>query len=244
MIRMRISLFVPCFVDQIYPNVAISMVKIFERLGHEVDYPESQTCCGQPPFNSGYWDEARGAACQTIDAFRDSDVVVGSSGSCGAMIKVFYPELFHGHAREAEVKQLAGKVHEFSSFLVNTLEVTDLGAHFDANVTFHDGCHSMRELGIKREPRVLLENVRGLKLIEMKEAETCCGFGGTFAVKYPEISSAMGEVKCASAVETGAEFVVSNDSSCLMQIQGMLQRQRAGVKTMHLAEVLAHQDGG
>jgi len=239
---MRISLFVPCFVDQMYPNVAISMVKIFERLGHEVDYPEAQTCCGQPPFNSGYWDEARGAACSMINAFRDADVVVGGSGSCGAMLKVFYPELFHGRKEEPDAIALAGKVHEFSSFLVNVLKVTDLGARFDAKVTFHDGCHGMRELGIKREPRELLRHVRGLELIEMKEAETCCGFGGTFAVKFPEISSAMGEVKCASAVDTGAEYVVSGDSSCLMQIQGMLQRQRTGVKTIHLAELLAHQD--
>jgi len=239
---MRISLFVPCFVDQIYPNVAISMLKILERLGHEVDYPEAQTCCGQPPFNAGYWDEARGTACSMMDAFRDSDVVVGASGSCGAMLKVFYPELFHGHVREPEAKALSGKVHEFTDFLVNVLKATDVGARFEAKVTFHDGCHGMRELGIKREPRELLRNVRGLELIEMKEAETCCGFGGTFAVKFPEISSAMGEVKCASAVETGAEYVVSGDSSCLMQIHGMLQRQRTGVKTIHIAEVLAHQN--
>lgn len=218
------------------------MVKILERLGHEVDFPESQTCCGQPPFNSGYWDEARGAAETMLDAFRNSDVVVGASGSCGAMLKVFYPELFHGHAREAEAKALSGKVHEFSSFLVNELKVTDLGSRFAAKVTYHDGCHGMRELGIKKEPRELLKRVRGLELVEMKEAETCCGFGGTFAVKFPEISSAMGEVKCASALETDAEYVVSGDSSCLMQIQGMLQRQRTGVKTIHLAELLAHQD--
>lgn len=239
---MRISLFVPCFVDQIFPNVAMSMVRIFERLGHEVDYPEGQTCCGQPPFNSGYWDEARGAACHTIDVFKDSEIIVGASGSCGAMLKVFYPELLHGDARETDAKNLAGRVHEFSSFLVNVLGVTDVGARFDAKVTFHDGCHGLRELGIKREPRELLKNVRGLELVEMSEAETCCGFGGTFAVKYPQISTAMGEVKCASAVDTGAEYVVSNDSSCLMQIDGMLKRQRAGVKTLHLAEVLAHMD--
>jgi L-lactate dehydrogenase complex protein LldE len=177
-----------------------------------------------------------------LDAFKDADVVVGASGSCGAMMKVFYPDLFQGHAREEESKALSAKVHEFSSFLVNHLGVSDLGARFDAKVTFHDGCHGMRELGIKREPRELLKHVKGLELVEMKEAETCCGFGGTFAVKYPEISSAMGEVKCASILETDAEYVVSNDSSCLMQIQGMLQRGRTGVKSMHLAELLAHQD--
>jgi L-lactate dehydrogenase complex protein LldE len=235
----KISLFVPCFVDQFFPGVAIGMVKILEKLGHEVAYPEGQTCCGQPPFNSGYWDEARAAADHALDVFRDAEVVVGASGSCGAMMRVFYPELYHGRPREAEAKALAAKSHEFSAFLVNVLGVTDLGASFDGRVTFHDGCHGLRELGIKREPRALLKKVRGLELVEMGEAETCCGFGGTFAVKYPEISSAMGEVKCASIVETTADYVVSNDSSCLMQIQGMLQRQGSRVKGLHLAELLA-----
>jgi L-lactate dehydrogenase complex protein LldE len=216
------------------------MVKILERLGHEVDYPESQTCCGQPAFNSGYWAEARTVAETILDAFGKADVVVGASGSCGAMLKVFNPELFHGHPREADAKALAAKVHEFSSFLVNVLGVTDIGAEFRAKATFHDGCHGLRELGIKREPRELLRHVRGLELIEMKEAETCCGFGGTFAVKFPEISTAMGEVKCASIAETGADLVISNDSSCLMQIQGLLDRQGKPVRSMHLAEVLAH----
>jgi L-lactate dehydrogenase complex protein LldE len=236
----KISLFVPCFVDQFYPNVGISMVRIFEELGHEVDYPENQTCCGQPPFNSGYWDEARAVAARTLDTFGDAEVVVGASGSCGAMLHVFYPELFHGHPREPDARALAAKTHEFSAFLVHHLGVTDLGARFDAKVTFHDGCHGLRELGVKQEPRTLLKNVRGLELVEMNEAETCCGFGGAFAVKYPEISTAMGEVKCASILDTAAEYVVSNDSSCLMQIQGMLSRQRSGIKSMHLAELLAH----
>ena len=205
------------------------MVRILEKLGHTVDYPESQTCCGQPAFNSGYWDEARAVAGTMLDAFRDAEVVVGVSGSCGAMLKVFYPELYHGHPREAEAKALAAKTHEFSSFLVNVLGVGDVGASLPAKATFHDGCHGLRELGIKREPREL-----------MKEAETCCGFGGTFSVKFPEISTAMGEVKCASIVETGAGLVISNDSSCLMQIQGLLDRQGQKIRSMHLAEVLAH----
>jgi L-lactate dehydrogenase complex protein LldE len=236
----NISLFIPCFIDQFYPDAGIGMVKILEKLGHTVHYPESQTCCGQPAFNSGYWDEARSVACGMLDAFRDAEVIVGVSGSCGAMLKVFYPEMFHGQPREAEAKALAAKTHEFSSFLVNVLGVTDLGAEFPAKATFHDGCHGLRELGIKREPRALLANVKGLELIEMKEAETCCGFGGTFSVKFPEISTAMGEVKCASILETGADLVISNDSSCLMQIQGRLDRQGKPVRSMHLAEVLAH----
>lgn len=237
---MRISLFIPCFVDQFYPNVGIGVVKILEKLGHTVDYPESQTCCGQPAFNSGYWQEARDVAETALDAFKNADIVVGVSGSCGAMFRVFYPELFHNHPREADAKALAAKTHEFSSFLVNVLGVTDLGVEFPAKATFHDGCHGLRELGIKREPRELLKHVRKLELIEMVDAETCCGFGGTFAVKFPEISTAMGEVKCSSILETGAELIISNDSSCLMQIQGLLDRQGNRLRSMHLAEVLSY----
>lgn len=236
---MRISLFVPCFVDQLYPNVAWSVVRVFEGLGHEVVFPENQSCCGQPPFNSGYWDEARSAARVTMKAFRDAEVVVGPSGSCVTMIKVFYPDLFKGEPDELEARELAAKTHEFSSFLVNVLGITDVGAKFEGKVTFHDGCHGLRELGIKSEPRALLANVKGLELVEMDQAETCCGFGGTFAVKYAPISTAMDEVKCASILQTGADTVVSNDSSCLMQIRGMLEKEKSSVRSLHLAEILA-----
>ena len=217
------------------------MVRVLERLGHTVEYDEQQTCCGQPAFNSGYWKEARDVAERTLGLFRDADYVVSASGSCGAMLKVFYPELFKGTRDEAASLALSPKVHEFSDFLVSVLGVTDVGARFPAKVTFHDGCHGLRELGIKRQPRALLGAVRDLELIEMEGTETCCGFGGTFAAKMPSISTAMGEVKCAHALETGAEYVVSNDSSCLMQIQGLLDRQGNGKKlrTLHLAEVLA-----
>ncbi len=225
--------------DLCYPQAGISMVQIFERLGHKVDYRPAITCCGQPAFNSGYWDEARPVAERTLDLLGDAEVVVSASGSCGAMLKVFYGELFAGTERDAAAKVLAGRCFEFTDFLVNQLGVTDLGASFPAKVTFHDGCHGMRELGVKSQPRKLLEKVRGLDLVEMKEAESCCGFGGTFAAKFPAISTAMGEVKCASAVETGADFIVSNDSSCLMQIQGLLDRQGKPLKTLHIAEVLA-----
>ena len=236
---MRISLFIPCFVDLFYPQVGISMVRIFERLGHQVDFPENQTCCGQPAFNAGYWDEARLVAEKGLETFRDAEVVVSASGSCGAMMKVFNPELFAHTPHEEEARALAAKTFEFSSFLVNRLGVTDVGARFEGRVTFHDGCHGLRELGVKKEPRLLLGQVKGLELLEMSEAETCCGFGGLFAVKFPSISTAMDEVKCASIVETAADYVVSNDSSCLMQIQGLLDRQKRKVRSLHLAEVLA-----
>jgi L-lactate dehydrogenase complex protein LldE len=235
---MRVTLFIPCFVDLMFPQVGISMVNILERLGHTVECPQELACCGQPAFNSGYWPEARSVGTRVLHRLKDAEVVVIASGSCGAMLKVFYGELFAGTEQAASARILASKCHEFSDFLVNKLGVTDLGARFPAKVTFHDGCHGLRELGIKRAPRQLLANVRGLELIEMTDAETCCGFGGTFATKFPMISTAMGEVKCGSAFETGAEYMVSNDSSCLMHIQGLLARQGGKLKTIHLAEIL------
>lgn len=235
---MKISLFIPCFVDSFYPRAGVSVVRILERLGHTVDYPMGLTCCGQPAFNSGYWDEARSVAGRVLRLFENAEAVVIASGSCGAMLKVFYPQLFEKTQFHRAALELGAKTYEFSDFLVNQLGVTDVGARFPAKVTFHDGCHGLRELGIKSEPRQLLEKVRDLELVEMSEAQTCCGFGGTFAAKFTAISTAMGEVKCASAVETGADYIVSNDSSCLMHIQGLLDRQKQPLKSLHLAQVL------
>ena len=202
-----------------------------------MECPEAVACCGQPAFNSGYWEEARLVATKTLYELRGEGPVVVASGSCGAMLKVFYPELFAGTEHAAAAKELSDSTYEFADFLVSKLGVTDVGASFPAKVTFHDGCHGLRELGKKLPPRQLLAQVRGLELVEMAEAETCCGFGGTFAAKFPMISTAMGEVKCASAAETGAEYVISNDSSCLMQIQGLLNRQG------HAAEIAPHRGG-
>ncbi len=235
---MTVTLFIPCFVDLMYPKVGISIVEILERLGHRIDYPEDLTCCGQPAFNSGFWDEARKVALPVLERLKNAEAVVIASGSCGAMLKVFYPELFAGTPHADAANELSAKCYEFSDFLVTKLGVTDLGAIFPHKVTIHDGCHGLRELGLKKGARQLLGQVRGLELVEMKEAETCCGFGGTFAAKFPMISTAMGEVKCASAFETGADYIVSNDSSCLMQVQGLLSKQGSGLKTIHLAEVL------
>ena len=235
---MTVTLFIPCFIDALYPRAGISMVEILERMGHKVNCPEEIACCGQPPFNSGYWEEARTIARPVLERLRDAEAVVIGSGSCGAMVKKFYPELFADTSQAALAKQVAARTWEFSDFLVTHLGDTELGAKFPHKVTYHDGCHGLRELGIKKSPRTLLANVRGLELVEMSEAETCCGFGGTFAAKFPMISTAMGEVKCASAEETGAEYIVSNDSSCLMHLQGLLSRQGKPLKTIHLAEVL------
>ncbi len=239
--RMTVTLFIPCFVDAFYPRAGISMVQILERLGHKIVCPKALVCCGQPAFNSGYWEEARPVAIKTLETLRNAEAVVIGSGSCGAMVKKFYPELFSGTKHVGLAQQVASRTWEFSDFLVNKLGVTDLDARFPAKVTFHDGCHGLRELNLKQPPRALLAEVRDLELIEMSEAETCCGFGGTFAAKFPMISTAMGETKCASALETGADYIVSNDLSCLMQLQGLLSRQGAKIKTLHLAEVLAQQ---
>jgi len=215
------------------------MVKVFERLGHEVDVPAGQTCCGQPGFNSGYFDEARPIASHTIKVLQDADVVVIPSGSCGAMIRVFYIELFKGHVMEAAAHALSEKTFEFSEFMIKKLNQADVGAKFPHKVTFHDGCHGLRELRLRYEARQLLSHVDDLELVEMSEARTCCGFGGAFSVKFPDISTAMAEVKCNSILETGAEYVVSNDPSCLMQIKGYLDKQGHNIKALHTAEVLA-----
>ena len=236
---MKINLLVPCFVDQLFPSVAISVARIFEKLGHTVVYQESILCCGQPAFNGGFWDETRAIGEGVLKALRGDDPVVVPSGSCAAMVKNFYPELFRSRPESEAAEQLSRRTFEFSSFLVDQLGITDLGSRFAARVTFHDGCHGLRELQVKRQPRLLLERVKGLTLIEMEDQTSCCGFGGTFAVKFPMISTAMGETKSASALETGAEYLVSNDSSCLMHLQGLLSRQNQKLKTVHLAEILA-----
>ena len=237
---MTVTLFIPCFMDALFPRAGICMVQILEQLGHRVVCPEEITCCGQPPFNSGYWEEARAVAAPALDKLKDAEAVVIGSGSCGAMLKVFYPQLFEKTPQAELANQISARTWEFSDFLVSKLGVTDLGAKFPHKVTFHDGCHGLRELGLKKPPRKLLAGVRDLQLIEMPEAETCCGFGGTFSTKFPMISTAMGDVKCASATETGAEYIVSNDSSCLLHLQGLLSRQGNPLKTIHLAEVLNH----
>ncbi|TWT87171.1 Lactate utilization protein A [Pseudobythopirellula maris] len=215
------------------------MADVLERLGCTVDYPESQTCCGQPAFNCGYQEEAAKVADHFLRCFSQSEQVVVPSGSCAAMVKHFYKDLFRDTPREAEATRIGERTHEFSQFLVHQMGASDVGAKLPGRATFHDGCHGLRELGVKSEPRLLLEQVDGLELVEMTEAETCCGFGGTFSVKFPQVSTSMVEVKTESIEATGAEYVVSNDPSCLMQIQGYLTRQKKKPKCMHLAEVLA-----
>ena len=218
----------------------MAMAEVLERVGYAVDFPEDQTCCGQPAFNTGYRSEARQVARHFLKVFRDSEYVVVPSGSCTSMISHHFEDLFR---KEPEVlkaaEALAPRVWEFSKFLLEVAGVEDVGAHLEDVVTYHDSCHALREFGIKDGPRRLLAHVRGLELREMDAAEECCGFGGTFSVKFPEVSGGMARTKIDSIVRTGARTVVSVDSSCLMQIQGALSRAALPVRTMHLAEVLA-----
>src|ERR1044071_2231152 len=236
----RVSLFVTCIVDQLFPKVGMAMAEVIEGLGYEVDFPENQTCCGQPAFNSGYRGEARTVARHFLDTFEASDAIVVPSGSCTSMVAHHYAELFHKDPETlARVHALETRIWEFSTFLTDVAGVEDVGARFDDVVTFHDGCHALRELGIKSAPRRLLANVRGLELREMQPAEECCGFGGTFSVKFAELSGAMARTKIEAILRTGARTVVSLDPSCLMQIQGVLSRAGSDIRTLHLAEVLA-----
>jgi len=238
---MRIALFVPCYVDQAAPRVAIATATILRRLGHEVVFPEQQTCCGQPAFNTGYWPEAAKLAAQQMRTFLDAkaDAVVCPSGSCAAMQKVFYPTLFAGSSQLADAESLSQITWEFSTFLVRKLGVEDVGARFPGTAVLHKSCHSLRELNARTEAQTLLRRVRDLTLVDLPGEEECCGFGGTFAVKYPDVSTAMGEIKLEAILGTGAEWVISGDSSCLMHLAGMIERRTLRPKTIHLAEVLA-----
>jgi len=218
----------------------MAMADVLERAGCEVDFPEAQTCCGQPAFNSGYRVEARAVARHFLQVFRDAEFVVVPSGSCTSMITHHFAELFPKEPATLEAAHaMEPKVWEFSKFLLEVANVEDVGARFEDVVTYHDSCHALRELGVKDGPRRLLSKVRGLELREMDKAEECCGFGGTFSVKFADVSGGMARTKLDSILRTGAHTVVSIDSSCLMQLQGALSRAGSPVRTMHLAEVLA-----
>ncbi len=236
----RASLFVTCIVDQLFPTVGLAMANVLERIGWQVDFPEAQTCCGQPAFNSGYREEARKVAMHFLDVFRDSEYIVVPSGSCTSMISHHFAELFAAEpAKLAEVHRLEHRVYEFSRFLLEVAEVEEVGARFSGIATYHDSCHALRDLKIKSGPRRLLSRVQGLELREMDIAEECCGFGGTFSVKFAEVSGGMARTKIESIQKTGAGIVVSIDSSCLMQLQGAIHRAQLPIRTMHLAEMLA-----
>ncbi|SKA12514.1 (Fe-S)-binding protein [Sediminibacterium ginsengisoli] len=236
---MNVQLFIPCFVDQLYPGVAFNMVKVLEKAGCTVSYNTNQTCCGQPAFNAGFWGEAKDVCGKFMQDFTGTDYVVAPSASCIGFIRNYYNKLFENTAQSQQAKDLSKRAYEFSDFLVNVLGVDNVGATFNAKVTYHDSCAALRECKIKNEPRQLLSKVAGLELIELNDVETCCGFGGTFAVKFEPISIAMGDQKVNNAVATGAEYLVSTDMSCLMHIDGCSKHKQSGLKTLHLADVLA-----
>ena len=236
MTRGQVAVFVTCVVDQLFPQVGIAMVEVLGRLGYSVHFRERQTCCGQPAFNSGYRDEARRLARHFLDVFRDAEFIVIPSGSCTSMVTHHFAELLPA---DPTVPEVASRTWEFSRFLLEVARVEDVGARYEGSVTYHDSCHALRELSIHDGPRRLLANVRGLELREMDATTECCGFGGTFSVKFPDVSGAMARTKIDSILRTKAHTVVSADCSCLMQLQGAMRRAGVGMRTMHLAEVLA-----
>ncbi|MEP6900513.1 MAG: (Fe-S)-binding protein [Actinomycetota bacterium] len=241
---MKVSLFITCLVDQLCPNVGTSVVEVLRRVGCEIVFDERQTCCGQPAFNTGYRREAQKFAKRFIEIFEETDAeaIVSPSGSCTAMVKHFY-ELFPEEENWRErAERIAAKTHEFSGFLVNVLKKETVGASFRGRITWHDACHGLRDLNLRDEPRALLKNVRNAEFVEMTNADVCCGFGGTFSVKYPEISVAILDNKIESIEKSDVRAVVSGDASCLMQIGGRLSRLAAKAKPMHIAEILASQE--
>lgn len=241
---MKVSVFITCLVDQLYPAAGVAMCETLARLGVEVSFNSAQTCCGQPAFNTGFRAEARAVARPTLELLarelETSDYVVAPSGSCTAMIKNLYPTLFADDTEaRAAAERVGGRVFEYSQFLVDVLGVEDVGASFEGSVTYHSSCHALRELGVSEQPRKLIAAVRGCEFVEAEGSEACCGFGGTFAFKYPEISAAIAEEKIRTIELSGTQTVVSCDAGCLMQMAGMLSRRGSSVRCMHIAELLA-----
>ena len=237
--KTKAALFVTCIIDQFYPQVGVSVVNTLRRLGVEVEFPKEQTCCGQPLYNSGFTKEAGKLAKKVLKTFQGDGYVVVPSGSCTAMMRVFYHDLFR---RDPELSRLAedlaGRVFEFSEFLVKVLGVTNAGAQYNGAAAYHPSCHMLREAQVKDEPLELLGGVKGLELRDLAQADTCCGFGGTFAVKFPHISEAMLADKVSSVMELGADTLVSCDMGCLMNIEGALSRQGSDIRVCHLAQIL------
>lgn len=235
---MKVTLFATCLVDMFQGNVGKATVELLEHLGCEIDFPESQVCCGQPAYNSGYVKETVEAAKRMIETFENAEYVVSPSGSCAYMFKE-YPEIFHGDPIwEPRAKRLADKTYELTQFIVEVLKIEDVGATFEHSVTYHTSCHMTRLLGVKEPPMILLKNVKGLQFTDLPGKEQCCGFGGTFSVKMAQISEQMVDEKVHHIEETGAEYLIGADAGCLMNIGGRIQRKGKPIKVLHIAEVL------
>jgi L-lactate dehydrogenase complex protein LldE len=238
---MTVDLFIPCFIDQLYPKTGWNVVKIVKKAGVEVNYNPNQTCCGQPTFNGGYWNHSRKIAEKFLKDFPHDRPIIVPSASCAAYVRNHYRELFNDDPeKQADVERVGKNIIEFTDFLVNKLRIEDLGASFCHKVTFHDACSALREYGLKNEPRRLLANVQGLELKELPDNTTCCGFGGTFMVKFVPVSTAMVEQKVENALSTGAEYIVSTEASCLINIESYIKKNELPLKTLHIADVLAN----
>ena len=236
---MNVQLFIPCFVDQLFPQTAFNMIKVLEKAGCTVQYNSNQTCCGQPAFNAGFWDDAKTVCSKFIKDFSGSEYIVAPSASCVGFVRNYYSKLFDNSSVHNDVKDLEKRIFEFSDFMVNVLKIEDMGATLNGKATYHDSCAGLRECKIKQEPRKLLNQVKGLELVEMNDVETCCGFGGTFAVKFEPISMAMAEQKVNNALATGANYIISTDLSCLMHLDGYIRYKGIDLQTMHIADVVS-----
>ena len=235
----NVAIFVPCFIDQLYPGVAFNMVKVLEKASCTISYNPNQTCCGQPAFNAGFWADAKEVCGKFIKDFSGSEYIVAPSASCVGFVKNYYEKLFENSTQLNDLKKLQERIFEFSAFMIHVLKCDDVGASLNGLATYHDSCAGLRECGIKQEPRQLLAKVKGLQLTEMNDVETCCGFGGTFAVKFESISAAMADQKITNAAATNAQYLISTDMSCLMHIDGYAKKKNYTIKSMHLADVLA-----
>jgi L-lactate dehydrogenase complex protein LldE len=237
---MDVQIFIPCFIDQLYPETAFNMVKVLEKAGCNVSYNKNQTCCGQPAFNAGYWEESKAVCSKFLKDFEGADYIVSPSASCVGFVRNYYQKLFDNSSVHNDVVKLGERTFEFSEFMVKVLGVTNVGARLEGKATYHDSCAGLRECKIKSEPRQLLASVEGLELAEMNDVETCCGFGGSFAVKFESISAAMADQKVNNSIATGAKYLISTDMSCLMHIDGYIKKKGYNLQTLHIADVLAN----
>ena len=237
---MTVELFIPCFIDQLYPQTAFNTIKILEKAGCKVVYNTEQTCCGQPAYNAGFWEEAKIVGGKFLNDFSETNYIVSPSASCTGMVKNSYNDLFTNTVVRNKCRAIQSNIHELSDFLVNIIKKDYFGAELEGKAVYHDSCAGLRECNIKAEPRQLLSKVHGLELVEMKDTDVCCGFGGTFAVKFDGISSAMAEQKVNNALDMSADYIISTDSSCLLNLQAYIDQHDIKIKTMHIADVLTH----
>src|SRR6201992_987802 len=236
---MKGEVFVPCFIDQLFPETAFNTMKVLQKAGCEVSYNPEQTCCGQPAFNAGFWDDAKTVGSKFLTDFSEDSVIIAPSASCTGMVKNYYNDLFTNTLQHNKCRTIQGNIYELSDFLVNILQVDYFGAELDGRAVYHDSCSGLRECKIKEEPRQLLSKVIGLEMVDLVDNETCCGFGGTFAVKFDGISTAMAQQKVDNAIAADADYIISTDASCLMHLQSYIDKNSLPIQTYHLADVLA-----